>query len=143
MKIQSGNHIPGKFFCLCLFHPIVQGSKENVIINRGAEDLLIHILHHDANSLPDDGKIFPGIHPKDSHASILGDKDAHEVLEQGGLSAAIRSENRDSFSLIDDKVESADLDLGHIGIDMSNTIHFYDSLPLRHSPILPCNESCF
>ena len=67
------------------------------------------------------------IHPKDPDASILGDQNAEEVLEQGRLPAAIGAQDTHPLSLIHDKFQAADLDLGHIRVDMGDAVDLNDS----------------
>ena len=65
------------------------------------------------------------------------------MLDQSRLSAAVRAQDPHSLPLIHDKLQTADLDLRHIRVDMGDTIDFNDPFPLLHRPNLLGNGSYF
>src|SRR5512137_753677 len=88
-NIQPFDHSPSQRFCLGLLHTIVQRSEEDVIINRGAEDLFIHILHDDAYLLSNLGISLSRVNSKNSHASVLRNQDSEEMSEERRLSTTV------------------------------------------------------
>jgi len=58
------------------------------------------------------------------------------MFKKSRLSAAIGTQNRNPLPSIYNKIEAANLHLGHIWIDMCDAIHFDNPIVFLHGSIL-------
>ena len=110
--------------CLGRSFPLIQRPKGHIFQDGGAEELIVGILKEQAHLLPDIKKIllFFDFLPQDDYSSRLGPQQSHNQMQQGGLAAAVGTDQAQMFAGQKLKIKILKNRLGGSGVGIADVV---------------------
>ena len=100
---------------------IAARRERHVVPYRGRDDLLLHLLQHHSDALSNPVEMPRRVDAEDRHLALARLQQTQCMEEQRALAAAVRAQDHDSFALLHDEIQAADVDLRAIRIRVTDT----------------------
>ena len=109
-------------------HSQILRSKRHIVFHHIGDDLVIRILEHHPDGLPDRKELvlIGGIHTIDPHFPFRGCEDAVKMLGKGGFSRSVVPEDRHKAPLLDRKIDALQGILFLIHVSVMQIFRLYD-----------------
>ena len=125
-KSQPLHGLPGNLQCRGRRLPLIKGTEGDVLQDGGTEELIVGILEEQAHLLPDRHEIllFADCLSEDDDFARLGAEQAHDQVQQGGLAAAVGTDEAEVFARQELKIKVLENRTGSSGVGKGDVLQF-------------------